>query len=98
MEFNIYHIVYDIGDIDHMEAVVSSTSPEQARQSLREYIAREFFESDSISMPLLDEVIRVRLISESNIKADREGILCPRIPSNLEMKMASLKTETDSKR
>ncbi|MEK6841917.1 MAG: hypothetical protein AABX91_02080 [Nanoarchaeota archaeon] len=93
MEFNIYHIVYDIGDIDHMEAVVSSTSPEQARQNLRNYLGKEFLDS-GLSLQFLDEIVKVRLITYTNVKADKEQILCPRISSGLEMKMASLATET----
>jgi len=93
MEFNIYHIVYDVGDIPYQEAVVSSDSPERAEKCLKDYLVKDVFSSAQISQFLSDQTITLRLVTDTKVKADREEVLCPRTPETLEMKLAIIATE-----
>lgn len=90
-KYGVYHLVYDFGDSSYDESVVAASSPEKAEDLLANHLFSLFLEEVDIE----NTVFLVRSTFSTGIKADKERVITPRIPSDLEIMLAAMATQTE---
>ena len=89
--YEVYNLVYDFGDLTCEEAVVSSTSPERAEELLANHLFDKFLEGeDGKNIDFL-----VRATFPTGVKANKEKVFSPKVPSDLEITLAAMATQTE---
>jgi len=80
MEYNIYHLIYHLGAAPRQEAVVSTLSPERARDLLEKRLDTQLFHEEGRAKKVGFKVERVEgMFATSN----KEMVLCPYMPDVL---------------
>lgn len=90
-KYNLYHLVYDFGESNYDESVVAASSQERAEELLANHLYSLFLEEVDIE----NTNFIVRTTFNTRVKANKEGVITPRIPSDLEITLAAMATQTE---
>ena len=90
-KYNLYHLVYDFGESNYDESVVAASSQERAEELLANHLYSLFLEGENAEN--LDFLVRATF--PTGVKANKERVFSPKIPSDLEITLAEMATQTE---
>ena len=89
MDYEIYHLVYDLPGDSFQESIVSAFSSQGAERLLARHLTKEYIREE----PPESFGFSVRDIKPTGVKASEERVFIPKSLSVLEMKIAILRTQ-----